>query len=313
MIIFTLKTGFILTDLNSRNLMVTQLIDEYRVNIIDYGEVTYLSDESEKNKVIQWFTMFLSTLSQNQIIKVAEFFNIVNIKRTFSEIGGIYKARLKQNVIAKFKFEILYFTTLTSNIEQVQELLTNPSIDVIHRLLMIISIIGIISIAIAYESGGNLQCMGILKHIYNRLPSLISDDAKMYPTIYYFFTKIGLNIDYNEAVAKDTDIEAKLTALIQNIKNTMSICIMPRQSGIEHVFSESKSVTQTGPQIHFGLVGTALGGGYNNSNHKKIIRKNKYRFSKRPNKRKNKRTHKRKYKRTNKRKYKRTNKRKTKK
>ena len=62
---------------------------------------------------------------------------------------------------------------LTSNIEQVHELLVNPSIDVIHRLLMIISIIGIISQAIEYESKGTLQCMGILKNIYKRLSSLI--------------------------------------------------------------------------------------------------------------------------------------------
>jgi len=49
-----------------------------------------------------------------------------------------------------------------------------------------------------------------------------------------------------------------------------------------------------------------IGGGYNKSNHKRSIRKNKHRLSKRLKKRKYKRTHKRKHKRTHKRKYKKT-------
>jgi hypothetical protein len=53
------------------------------------------------------------------------------------------------------------------------------------------------------------------------------------------------------------------------------------------------------------LAGEPLGGGYNKSNHKRSIRKNKHRLSKRLKKRKYKRTHKRKYKC---RKYKRTHK-----
>jgi hypothetical protein len=53
------------------------------------------------------------------------------------------------------------------------------------------------------------------------------------------------------------------------------------------------------------LAGERLGGGYNKSNHKRSIRKNKHRLSKRLKKRKYKRTHKRKYKC---RKYKRTHK-----
>ncbi len=311
MIIFTLKTGFILTDLNHGNLMVTKLGEEYQVNIIDYGEVTVLTDEHEKKKVIDWFTRFLGSCSQDQIIEIAEFFNI-DIKRKFFEIVGIYKARLRQNVTEKFENEIRYFIELTSDTERVYKLLTEPSKEEIHRLLMIISIIGIISTSIVYDNEGNLQCRGILNHIYGNLKNLrLTVDV---PTIYYFFTSIGLNIDYNEAVAKDTDIDAKLTALIENIIIAMSKCSISRQSGIEQVYSASKSVTQTVPltaplQIPFEHAGTALGGGYNNSNHKKIIRKNNYRFSKRPNKRKNKRTHKR----THKRKYKRTNKRKTKK
>jgi hypothetical protein len=332
MIIFTLKTGFILTDLNPGNLMVTKLGEKYQVNIIDYGAVTVLMDENEKTKVIDWFTGFLGSCSQDQIIEIAEFFNIVDIKRKFLEIGGIYKARLKQNVTEKFEIEIRYFIELTSDTDRVNKLLTEPSKEEIHRLLMIISIIGIISNAIAYNYDGNLQCMVILKDIYPTLLLFISPDAKDYRTIYYFFTKLFLNIDYNKALAenktlaenkalaenktlaenkalaKKFDIGYNLDALIENIIIAMSICIPPERSGIEQVYSASKSVTQTvpqtAPQILFGLAGTALGGGYSKSNHKRSIRKNKYRFSKRLNKRKNKRTHKSKYKRTNKRKYK---------
>jgi hypothetical protein len=248
-IILAMKCSASPYDLHRNNIMVVTVKDtvpiKRRVNVIDYGRVYMLRNKADRHKVISIFYNFISSDYQEKVVqpdqpdqpdqprvyvpisksitdlqKIASFFNIDATSAVYDEI--MYQ------IIDAFTSEVFFLASLseTENESMWSKLRNdNPeSYSIMHRILMVIAIIDFVQY-------NQLQCNGILSHLYNHgahsfNTNVLQDDL--------YFYEIH-NIDYSKELLRDPTLSIRFKALHEQLIETISECVMPIPSGVSNI------------------------------------------------------------------------------
>ena len=252
-IVLAMKCSASPYDLHKNNIMVvtvkyTKPIQR-RVNVIDYGRIYMLRDKADRDKVISIFSNFISSDYQEKVVqpvqpgqpdqprvyvpvsksitdlqKIASFFNIDATSAVYEEI--MYQ------IIDAFTSEVDFLASLseTENESMWSKLRNdNPeSYSIMHRILMVIAIIDFVQY-------NQLQCNGILSHLYNHgahsfNTHVLQDDL--------YFYEIH-NIDYSKELLRDPTLSIRFKALHEQLIETISECVMPIPSGVSNIVAAS--------------------------------------------------------------------------
>lgn len=252
-IILAMKCSASPYDLHRNNIMVVTVKDtvpiKRRVNVIDYGRIYMLRDKADRDKVISIFSNFISSDYQEKVVqpvqpdqpdqspvyvpvsksitdlqKIASFFNIDATSAVYEEI--MYQ------IIDAFTSEVDFLASLseTENESMWSKLRNdNPeSYSIMHRILMVIAIIDFVQY-------NQLQCNGILSHLYNHgahsfNTHVLQDDL--------YFYEIH-NIDYSKELLRDPTLSIRFKALHEQLIETISECVMPIPSGVSNIVAAS--------------------------------------------------------------------------
>ena len=245
MIILAMKCSACPTDLHTNNLMVVSvknfLLIKRRVNVIDYGGVLILNDSYDYDIVVSKYSNFIMTGKTTSVDEVSaiivpvtdlglqeieSFFNMKNIRTTDSI--DTKKTKIMRAFVAEIDFvrsfskiendSVLWSKVRDDNLE---------SYSVMHRILMVISIIDILM-------NKRLQCSSILKGLYSHSGSIFNDTLSFYKKH---------NIDYSTELLTNPDLSNKFKALHKHLIETISECVLPIPSGVSAlVASESALV-----------------------------------------------------------------------
>ena len=211
-------------DLHLNNIMVVTVKDtvpiQRRVNVIDYGCVYILVNKADYDEVILKFSKFISSInSVRDLQKIASFFN-VDAK---SAVELMYV-----EIIDAFTSEVDFLASLSeTETETMWSKLRNDnpeSYSIMHRILMVIAIIDFVQY-------NQLQCNGILSHLYNHgahsfNTHVLQDDL--------YFYEIH-NIDYSKELSADPTLSIRFKALHEQLIETISECVMPIRSGVSDI------------------------------------------------------------------------------
>ena len=246
-IILAMKCSASPYDLHRNNIMVVTVKDtvpiKRRVNVIDYGRVYMLRNKADYDKVISIYFNFISSdyeeevdqpgqprvrvpisKSVGDLQKIASFFNV-----------GAKSALVKDliyEIIDAFIIEVNFLASLseTENESMWSKLRNdNPeSYSIMHRILMVIAIIDFVQY-------NQLQCNGILSHLYNHgahsfNTHVLQDDL--------YFYEIH-NIDYSKELSADPNLSIRFKALHEQLIETISECVMPIPSGVSNIVAAS--------------------------------------------------------------------------
>ncbi len=245
-IVLAMKCSASPYDLHKNNIMVVTVKDtvpiKRRVNVIDYGRVYMLRNKADRHKVISIFSNFISSDYQEKVVqpvqpgqpdqspvyvpvsksitdlqKIASFFNI-----------DATSAEIMYQIIDAFTSEVFFLASLseTENESMWSKLRNdNPeSYSIMHRILMVIAIIDFVQY-------NQLQCNGILSHLYNHgahsfNTHVLQDDL--------YFYEIH-NIDYSKELLRDPTLSIRFKALHEQLIETISECVMPIPSGVSNI------------------------------------------------------------------------------
>ena len=252
-IILAMKCSASPYDLHRNNIMVVTVKDtvpiKRRVNVIDYGRVYMLRNKADRDKVISIFSNFIYSDYQEKVVqpvqpdqpdqphvyvpisksiadlqKIASFFNIDATSAVYDEI--MYQ------IIDAFASEVYFLASLseTENESTWSKLRNdNPeSYSIMHRILMVIAIIDFVQY-------NQLQCNGILSHLYNH--GAHSFDTHVLQDDLYFY-EIH-NIDYSKELLRDPTLSIRFKALHEQLIETISECVMPIPSGVSNIVAAS--------------------------------------------------------------------------
>jgi hypothetical protein len=131
-------------------------------------------------------------------------------------------------IIDAFTSEVFFLASLseTENESMWSKLRNdNPeSYSIMHRILMVIAIIDFVQY-------NQLQCNGILSHLYNHgahsfNTNVLQDDL--------YFYEIH-NIDYSKELLRDPTLSIRFKALHEQLIETISECVMPIPSGVSNI------------------------------------------------------------------------------
>ena len=251
MIILAMKCSACPTDLHTNNLMVVSvknfLLIKRRVNVIDYGGVLILNDSYDYDSVVSKYSNFIMTGETTSVDEVSaiivpvtdlglqeieSFFNMKNI-RTTDSIIDTKKTKIMRAFVAEIDFVRSF-----SKIENDSELWSkvrddnSESYSVMHRILMVISIIDILT-------NRQLVCGSIWYHLYG-------DSSSFHNNALSFYKKH--NIDYSTELRTNPDLSSKFKALHKHLIETISECVLPIPSGVSAlVASESALVASESP------------------------------------------------------------------
>ena len=251
-IILAMKCSASPYDLHRNNIMVVTVKDtvpiKRRVNVIDYGRVYMLRNKADRDEVISTYSNFISSDYQEEVgqpgqpgqprvrvrvpisksitdlQKIASFFNI-------DATSAVYKEIMYQ-IIDAFTSEVDFLASLseTENESMWSKLRNdNPeSYSIMHRILMVIAIIDFVQY-------NQLQCNGILSHLYNH--GAHSFDTHVLQDDLYFY-EIH-NIDYSKELLRDPTLSIRFKALHEQLIETISECVMPIPSGVSNIVAAS--------------------------------------------------------------------------
>jgi len=251
-IILAMKCSASPYDLHRNNIMVVTVKDtvpiKRRVNVIDYGRVYMLRNKADRDEVISTYSNFISSDYQEEVgqpgqpgqprvrvrvpisksitdlQKIASFFNI-------DATSAVYKEIMYQ-IIDAFTSEVDFLASLseTENESTWSKLRNdNPeSYSIMHRILMVIAIIDFVQY-------NQLQCNGILSHLYNH--GAHSFDTHVLQDDLYFY-EIH-NIDYSKELLRDPTLSIRFKALHEQLIETISECVMPIPSGVSNIVAAS--------------------------------------------------------------------------
>ena len=246
-IILAMKCSASPYDLHRNNIMVVTVKDtvpiKRRVNVIDYGRVYMLRNKADRDEVISTYSNFISSDYEEEVgqpgqlrvrvpisksitdlQKIASFFNI-DAKYTIEE-------EIMHEIIDAFIIEVDFLASLseTENESMWSKLRNdNPeSYSIMHRILMVIAIIDFVQY-------NQLQCNGILSHLYNHgahsfNTHVLQDDL--------YFYEIH-NINYSKELSADPTLSIRFKALHEQLIETISECVMPIPSGVSNIVAAS--------------------------------------------------------------------------
>jgi hypothetical protein len=246
-IILAMKCSASPYDLHRNNIMVVTVKDtvpiKRRVNVIDYGRVYMLRNKADRDEVISTYSNFISSDYEEEVgqpgqlrvrvpisksitdlQKIASFFNI-DAKYTIEE-------EIMHEIIDAFIIEVDFLASLseTENESMWSKLRNdNPeSYSIMHRILMVIAIIDFVQY-------NQLQCNGILSHLYNHgahsfNTHVLQDDLHFYEIH---------NINYSKELSADPTLSIRFKALHEQLIETISECVMPIPSGVSNIVAAS--------------------------------------------------------------------------
>jgi hypothetical protein len=181
-IVLAMKCSASPYDLHRNNIMVVTVKDtvpiKRRVNVIDYGRVYMLRNKADRHKVISIFSNFISSDYQEKVVQPVQPGQpdqprvYVPIRKSITDLQKIASffnidatsAEIMYQIIDAFTSEVFFLASLseTENESMWSKLRNdNPeSYSIMHRILMVIAIIDFVQY-------NQLQCNGILSHLYN--------------------------------------------------------------------------------------------------------------------------------------------------
>lgn len=235
-------------DLHTNNIMVVTVKDtvpiKRRVNVIDYGRVYMLRNKADRDVVISTYSNFISSDYEEKVgqpgqprVRVPISKSITDLQKiaSFFNIDAKYavEEEIMHEIIDAFTSEVDFLASLseTENESMWSSRLINDNPDsysIMHRILMIIAIIDFVQY-------NQLQCNGILSHLYNHgahsfNTHILQDDL--------YFYEIH-NIDYSKELLRDPTLSIRFKALHEQLIETISECVMPIPSGVSNIVAAS--------------------------------------------------------------------------